>query len=178
MAKNTVRVMCPQLGRAKFLFDSEQRAEAFIKFNESNLLSKRDLAKGVVLRVYYCESCRGYHFTRKRTVSKRTVQRQQAIDEQVTTSLKKYKPYKNREGNLVFDPKRAALRDKFIALINNESEIEKIYATKELNLDPKWKFSDYEICCLHSVKKYVRRNKITFREGLKRVLRQEGIFDV
>ena len=52
------RVMCPDCGREKILFESEKKAKNFIKFNGSELVD--DISK---LRVYYCPACCGYHIS-------------------------------------------------------------------------------------------------------------------
>lgn len=53
------RVMCPDCGRQKMLFESEKQAETFLKFNEDavNPDGTREM------RVYYCPACCGYHIS-------------------------------------------------------------------------------------------------------------------
>lgn len=53
------RVMCPDCGRAKMLFETEKEANTFLKFNMSavNPDGKR------TMRVYYCPACCGYHIS-------------------------------------------------------------------------------------------------------------------
>ena len=59
MAKpNKCRVMCPDIGRQKMLFDTEEKAKNFIKFNGEELTN--DASK---LRVYWCDACGGYHIS-------------------------------------------------------------------------------------------------------------------
>lgn len=59
MAKpNKCRVMCPDIGRQKMLFDTEEKAKNFIKFNGEELTD--DASK---LRVYWCDACGGYHIS-------------------------------------------------------------------------------------------------------------------
>lgn len=55
---NKCRVMCPDIGRPKMLFDTEAKALNFIKFNGEEL--KGDASK---LRVYWCPACGGYHIS-------------------------------------------------------------------------------------------------------------------
>lgn len=54
------RVMCPDCGRQKLLFETEKKAETFIKFNGNELSDNPDK-----LRVYYCPACCGYHISSK-----------------------------------------------------------------------------------------------------------------
>jgi len=53
------RIMCPDCGRPKMLFESEKAANNFLKFNmnEVNPDGKREM------RVYYCPACCGYHIS-------------------------------------------------------------------------------------------------------------------
>ena len=53
--------MCPDCGRQKLLFETEKKAQTFIKFNgdELNPDGTREL------RPYYCPACCGYHVSSK-----------------------------------------------------------------------------------------------------------------
>jgi len=53
--------MCPDCGRQKLLFETEKKAQTFIKFNgdEVNPDGTREL------RPYYCPACCGYHISSK-----------------------------------------------------------------------------------------------------------------
>lgn len=54
------RVFCPLAMRQKMVFETEQKALRFIKFNAKNFDS------GVVpTRAYYCRGCGGYHLTHR-----------------------------------------------------------------------------------------------------------------
>ena len=61
MGKPKNRVMCPDCGRQKMLFETEKKALTFLKFNmdEINPDGKNEM------RVYYCPACGGYHITSK-----------------------------------------------------------------------------------------------------------------
>lgn len=54
------RVLCPDCGRAKMLFESESKAKNFIKFNGDDIDSH-----GHELRPYYCPACCGWHISSK-----------------------------------------------------------------------------------------------------------------
>ena len=55
------KVYCPALyGRSKMLFQTEEKAKNFIKFNWEQLTDKEEN-----LRVYFCDACGGYHITSK-----------------------------------------------------------------------------------------------------------------
>ena len=60
MSKPKNRVICPDCGRAKMLFETESKANLFIKYNGEEICE--DTSK---LRVYYCPSCCGYHISSK-----------------------------------------------------------------------------------------------------------------
>ena len=53
------RIMCPDCGRQKMLFETEKEAQTFLKFNGDavNPDGKREM------RVYYCPACCGYHIS-------------------------------------------------------------------------------------------------------------------
>lgn len=54
------RIFCPAAGRAKMSFESEKKANTYLKFNAQDYLEK----KGVELaRTYYCDSCFLWHVT-------------------------------------------------------------------------------------------------------------------
>lgn len=59
MSKPKNRIMCPDCGRAKMLFETEAKANNFIKFNSDTF------ENGEELRVYYCPACCGYHISSK-----------------------------------------------------------------------------------------------------------------
>lgn len=50
------RIMCPECGRAKMLFESESKARNFIKFNGDDFGHENEL------RPYYCQSCGGISY--------------------------------------------------------------------------------------------------------------------
>lgn len=54
------RVMCPDCGRSKMLFESESKARNFIKWNGDDIDTN-----GGELRTYYCPACGGYHISSK-----------------------------------------------------------------------------------------------------------------
>jgi hypothetical protein len=60
MSKPKNRVICPDCGRPKMLFETEKKAQLFIKFNGDSITD--DVSK---LRTYYCPACCGYHITSK-----------------------------------------------------------------------------------------------------------------
>jgi hypothetical protein len=51
------RIMCPDCGRQKMFFESESKANNFIKWN------KEDIENGDKLRAYYCPACCGWHIS-------------------------------------------------------------------------------------------------------------------
>ena len=51
------RVMCPDCGRQKMLFETERKAQDFIRWNSE------DMRNGESLRPYHCKACCGWHIT-------------------------------------------------------------------------------------------------------------------
>ena len=60
MSKPKNRVMCPDCGRQKMLFESESKANSFIKWN------KDEIENGDELRAYYCPACCGWHISHQK----------------------------------------------------------------------------------------------------------------
>lgn len=55
------RVMCPDSMKQKMLFETERKANDFIKWNGGEIDTH-----GGVLRPYYCPACCGWHITHQR----------------------------------------------------------------------------------------------------------------
>ena len=60
MCKPKNRIMCPDCGRQKILFESESKANSFIKWNKDNI------ENGDKLRAYYCPACCGWHISHQK----------------------------------------------------------------------------------------------------------------
>lgn len=60
MAKPKNRIVCPDSNRTKMLFETERKANDFIKWNGGEIDTH-----GGVLRPYYCPACCGWHITHK-----------------------------------------------------------------------------------------------------------------
>ena len=60
MCKPKNRIMCPDCGKQKILFESESKANNFIKWN------KDDIENGDKLRTYYCSACCGWHISHQK----------------------------------------------------------------------------------------------------------------
>ena len=58
MCKPKNRVLCPDCGREKMLFETEKKAQLFIEYNWESLIDDKNK-----LRVYYCPACCGYHIS-------------------------------------------------------------------------------------------------------------------
>lgn len=54
------RVMCPECFKQKMLFESQKKADNFIKWNGENIDTH-----GGELRSYYCPACGGWHISSK-----------------------------------------------------------------------------------------------------------------
>lgn len=55
------RIMCPDCGRPKMQFESERKAQDFIKWNADDFENG-----GESLRAYYCKACCCWHVSHKR----------------------------------------------------------------------------------------------------------------
>ena len=55
------RIYCPDCGKPKMLFETERKAQDFIRWNSDDME-----AHGDELRAYYCPSCCGWHVSHKK----------------------------------------------------------------------------------------------------------------
>lgn len=60
MCKPKNRIMCPDCGKQKMFFESESKANNFIKWN------KDIIENGDKLRAYYCSACCGWHISHQK----------------------------------------------------------------------------------------------------------------
>lgn len=51
------RVFCPDCGRQKMLFETERKAQDFIRWNSDGMQN------GELLHPYYCKACCGWHIS-------------------------------------------------------------------------------------------------------------------
>lgn len=56
------RIYCGEFGRVKMLFDTESKADNFIRFNSKDIIDKNGKTP---VRSYYCKVCGGWHVTSK-----------------------------------------------------------------------------------------------------------------
>lgn len=54
---------CPDCNRPKMRFETEKKAQNFIKYNGTDILKEGQTVEQI--RVYYCPSCCAYHITTK-----------------------------------------------------------------------------------------------------------------
>lgn len=54
------RVFCRECSRPKMLFESEKKAQLFMKYNNEDFDAEN---RQVPVRAYYCEACCGWHLT-------------------------------------------------------------------------------------------------------------------
>lgn len=62
MSKPKVRYFCLVINRPKMLFETKEKADRFIEFNEPEIKSEGK-KRFKHLRSYYCDSCGGWHIT-------------------------------------------------------------------------------------------------------------------
>lgn len=60
------RFFCKDCGRIKMLFDSEKKADTFIKFNSNEIENEMGYKPE---RCYFCEYCGGWHITSQKEYS-------------------------------------------------------------------------------------------------------------
>lgn len=56
-------IICPDCGKPKLQFQTEQKALNFIKYNGQDIIKDGQTIEN--LRTYYCPSCCAYHITSK-----------------------------------------------------------------------------------------------------------------
>lgn len=85
------RIMCPTAKKMKQLFDTENEANTFIRFNADKLAYGADK-----LRVYWCDSCAGFHISSKRYRSE-----YEGMTDRLIESAKRDKSSKSKIENLI-----------------------------------------------------------------------------
>lgn len=110
MCKPKNKVMCPDCGKQKILFESESKANNFIKFN------KDEIRNGNKLRSYYCPACCGWHvshMTFHKEMTKRTDKLIEAYNKEQELKHIRNIPYINDiVDELYQEIKRHALNDR------------------------------------------------------------------
>ena len=66
------RVLCPDCGKMKAVFDSEKAALKFIEYNTKDIIESGGYAPQ---RAYYCDLCCGWHVTSRRYHNHKTINR-------------------------------------------------------------------------------------------------------
>ncbi len=54
------RIFCPYCGYLKMLFETEKKANLYLKYNADDVLEENGRKP---IRSYYCEACGGWHVT-------------------------------------------------------------------------------------------------------------------
>lgn len=107
------KVFCIDCGRSKQLFESESKADNFIRFNGEEILEESDKAP---IRSYYCPSCGGWHVTSSpiawnvKTRSERFIEKRKADAEA------------RREVHKVYDEKIKDAKHKIKDVVNSLPE--------------------------------------------------------
>lgn len=60
------KVFCLECGRAKMLFETEKKANTFIKFNSNEIAEQNGHAP---IRSYFCIACNGWHVTSRESAT-------------------------------------------------------------------------------------------------------------
>ncbi len=116
------RIFCKACGRTKMLFETEKKAQLFMKFNNEEIASENDT---VPARAYFCELCGGWHLTHFATVPKGASRTEQMI-EHLNTSKEIRKVQKKKESVIKTANTNYA--------ISQLSEIDKYIANSEYTL--------------------------------------------
>ena len=94
MTKPKNRVYCPAISRSKMLFETKDKAERFIKFNESDL-RENGTVEFKKLRTYYCEVCGGWHITHAMLSKEEAEKRDNQVKNIISTTLDNKKKKSN-----------------------------------------------------------------------------------
>ena len=99
--------MCPDCGRPKMLFETERKANGFIRWNGDEL----HVPEGCELRAYYCPSCCGWHISHQRHKEHYDRQTDNLIDafERPRTSVSKLDRLINKD---LFEQEQRKLEEK------------------------------------------------------------------
>ena len=114
------RVFCKDCGRVKMLFETEMKADNFIRFNSEDIELERGYSPN---RSYYCIFCNGWHITsNKESVNIKSK------TEKIVELYKKYKEEKllKRKGKVEIGKKRSDVLIKHLETI--EKKIQEIEA--------------------------------------------------
>ena len=98
MKPNRSRIFCRDAGKSKILFETEKKAENFIRFNAEEIASESGFSP---VRTYFCISCGGYHVTSKETNpevsrSERVLEEYNRLKQEAKTGKKKMKEIKKQ----------------------------------------------------------------------------------
>lgn len=151
------RFFCKDCSRNKMLFETEKKAEAFIKFNGDEIEKETGYKPE---RIYFCDYCNGWHTTSKKEYLIIKSRTEKVLDlyrvEKEKKELKKTESALIRAGNLV-------------KLIQGLDAIEKYIAIIELS---KKKLNDYSETLDKAIKEYETIKD--FSSGLKREAKRKN----
>ena len=102
MTKPKNRVYCLAIRRSKRLFETQAKAERFIKFNESDL-RENGTVEFKKLRTYYCEVCGGWHITHALLSEEEAKKRDDQIKKIITLANEDIKREKKSDDNKIQD---------------------------------------------------------------------------
>lgn len=116
MKPSKSKVYCKDCGRAKILFETEKKAETFIKFNSEEIESETGYSP---VRSYFCILCNGWHVTSKKdSLSYRN--RAEIITELINQYSERKETIKKKKAEIVERKKKdAEIIEKRLKLIEN-----------------------------------------------------------
>lgn len=88
------KVFCYDCGRIKMLFESEKKANTFIKFNSEEIEDSNGFAP---VRSYFCAACNGWHVTHLKADEAPKVSRTDVILSDINSNIT------NRDNQILID---------------------------------------------------------------------------
>lgn len=137
------RVYCRDCGRQKILFETEKKANTFIKFNGEEIESESGYSP---TRSYYCISCSGWHVTSSKEAANIKSQTEIVLEryreEKEKRSIEKARAAENRKEKLKVLETHFANIDRWIELleeakskgtaINYKEILDQVYAEMDM----------------------------------------------
>lgn len=124
------RMFCYDCGRQKMLFETEKKADTFIKFNSEEIELETGYAPE---RSYFCIACNGWHVTSKQealNIKSKTEKLLEKLDEE-----RKLKKERQQQKKLQETQKKEELKSIIELIENNINIIENSFDDRNLCID-------------------------------------------
>lgn len=122
------RIFCKDCGRSKILFDTEKKAETFIKFNGDEIKLESGFKPE---RSYFCKYCGGWHVTSKKEFLNIKSRTEIVLD--IYNEERRKKAEHRATRSLLIEEKKKELElilsnlEKQISILNKTPQTEKAY---------------------------------------------------